>query len=288
MEADLPSASVTITGGSAPVVGAPLTASVALASSVDGLVVAWRWSRVVDGVATSIEGATGSSYTPSADDVGAVLQATASLSASGFRSGSASADTSPVAAAGLPALRLAVKGKTRVGRVVNGALTGLPSVDEVPGLSVAWSWQRISRKGTVRSVPSAAGLPAFRKLTRADRGKRLRVTAVVTAPGYDTVTVSRTTKVVRKGRIAKPDVRIVRDGVVLVATVAGLSGLSTAVPGLAVSYRWRDASGRGLGDGKRLVVPSGYVGRIVLLVRLAAPGYEPRRVARSYRYGGGR
>ncbi|GAA4119037.1 hypothetical protein GCM10022215_21170 [Nocardioides fonticola] len=262
-------------------VGAPVSASVSLASPVDALAVAWRWSRVVDGVATPIEGATTGSYTPVAGDVGVVLRATADLTAPRYVSGSASAETAPVSAAGLPAVRVVLSGKPRVGKVLRGVLAGAPSANELPGLTVTWTWQRLSSRGTVRTVPGLPGLPGMRALTRADRGKRLRVTAVVAAPGYVPVTVTTVSGVVGKGRIPRPRVRLVQDGVVLVARVAGLRALAGKVPGLAVSYRWRDNAGHGIGDGRRLVIPPGYAGRIRVLVRLRAPGYVTRLVSRS-------
>lgn len=133
-----------------------------------------QWLR--DG--TPIDGATEAGYTLASADLGAVMSVRVTGSKAGYASASrTSAATGKVAAGVLSGVKPKVSGKPKVGRT----LTANPGTWGPAGVVLTFKWYRGSK------AIKGATTDTYR-LTRADKGKRLKVKVTGRLDGYTTLT----------------------------------------------------------------------------------------------------
>jgi hypothetical protein len=178
-----PVAATAPTIAGAPIVGGTLTAD-AGAWSDPAASFGYVWQRCdVDGVCTTIEGATGSSYSPGADDLGRTLRVTVTAS-NAVGSGSASSPASePVhAQTPPPTVGLAptvISAPTLAGDATVGAmLTASPGDWSDPAASFGYVWQRCDVDGVCTTIEGATG--SSYSPGADDLGRTLRVTVTAT------------------------------------------------------------------------------------------------------------
>lgn len=157
-----------------PAVGRPLTASTA--GWTPGTTFTYRWS--VGGA--TIGGATGSTFTPSAADVGRTVTVAVTGSKAPYAPTTASsAPTTPVVKGTLSG-RVAVSGTRKVGRTVRASTSGFGS-----GVSKRYAWYVSGKK---------VGSKSTLKLTRTMAGRSVKVKVTVRKAGYATTSVTSRAK----------------------------------------------------------------------------------------------
>ncbi|GAA4750859.1 hypothetical protein GCM10023350_40080 [Nocardioides endophyticus] len=173
-----------------PRVDSPLTASPGAWTPAGQVAFAFQWLRN----AAPIAGATSTTYTPTASDVGAAL----AVQVTGTRPGSnpstaVSAPTAAAAAGTLVKGKPTIKGKARVGSV----LAAKPGTWGPAGVSVKLQWLRNGK-------PIKKATKAKYKLVARDKGKKISVRVTGSKSGYQTA--SATSKATGKVK-AKPKKR---------------------------------------------------------------------------------
>ncbi len=168
-----------------PVVGTPLTANAGTWSD-PGATFTFVWQRCDDtGVCTAIDGATGPTYTPGADDLGDSLRVEVTARNAG---GTATVDSDPTGAVvpAPPVLATAptVRGDTTVG----STLTADPGSWSDPAATFAYAWQRCDDTGSCTTIDGAAGSTYL--LTGDDVGLRIAVAVTAAGGGGTTTAVS--------------------------------------------------------------------------------------------------
>jgi hypothetical protein len=182
----LPDPEVALSGS--PRVASPLTASVAL-PDVPGLSVAWQWQVLTDNTAADIDGATSATLAPLAGHAGHALRAVATVTAPGYTSVGADADTATVAKGLLARPAVTISGAARQGRTL--AAKVVSSGVHAHGTRVRYRWRAAGVK-----LPGATKHTL--RLGRHTVGKKITVTVTTAAPGYAKVAVtSRATRTVR-------------------------------------------------------------------------------------------
>ena len=146
----------------------------------------YQWLRS----GTPIAGATGASYAVRVDDLGAPISVRATGTKAGFSTASAtSAPTAGVAAGTQTRGKVRISGAPKVGRTLKARPGGLDA-----GATVSYRWLV---GGKVRGTKPSL------KLTGKMAGKRVVLQAVVTKPGYKTITVA-SWRPARSGRSRSP------------------------------------------------------------------------------------
>lgn len=162
---DQPAATITGTPSS----GSTLTAG--SSSTPVATTAAYQWLRDGD----PVDGATGPTYVVAPADGGHRLSVRARLDREGLDGATVESATVtvPLNRMDVTGGYLTIRGGSVVGDLID-ADAGL--VDAPPGTVTSWSWTRDGRH--------IAGSTSQHRLTLADRGHRLSVTAVFSAPGY--------------------------------------------------------------------------------------------------------
>jgi len=211
---------VTISG--TPQVGTQLTATATGLSPADATL-AYSWSRN----GTPIPGATSSTYTPVAADLGAALSVTVTAAKDGFTSASTTSDaTAAVQKGALTTATPTISGTAEVGQTLTASATGWgPS-----GVGPSYQWYA---DGSPVSGATAATYP----LTAADLGKTITVSVTGTLDGYDDATVaSAPTAQVVPGTLTTSTPTI--SGTAVVGRTLTASAVGWGPSGVQLSYQW--------------------------------------------------
>ncbi|GAA1710010.1 hypothetical protein GCM10009809_02940 [Isoptericola hypogeus] len=226
-------------------VGSTLRANArATAWSPDPTRVTYRWT--LNGRA--IAGATASTYTPKASQVGKRVAVTVTGTRSGYAARQATSASAVVSRAFVRAPRPKITGTVRVGSTVSARVG-----DWRPDPSFRFQW-----KANGKPVPGATGRK--HTLRAADKGKRITVTVTARRKGY--VTTTRTSAATAKVMLPAP-----------VISGAGLYRVGRDIkPGTYVAYvdgkywcQWERRSNSGTGVRGRRGSDIGYGQRIVTI-----------------------
>ncbi|MFT3889484.1 MAG: CHAP domain-containing protein [Arachnia sp.] len=207
-------------------VGTKLTAT-SDAWTPSGTSLAYAWLR--NGKA--IKGATASTYTPTADDLGAALSVAITGSASGFESATVTtAATGKVAPGTLSTTPTpTVSGTAKVLK----KLTASPGTWKPSGVKLTYQWLRDGKaiSGATKSsyTPSAD-----------DQGKRLTVKVTGSKAGYTTAskTSSSTATIAAPDKIKAPSAKPAISGTVRVGSMLTAKSGAWSPSSAAVSYAW--------------------------------------------------
>ncbi|ARO23016.1 hypothetical protein CO659_21070 [Rhizobium sp. S9] len=233
---------VTISG--TPVQGQALTAAV---SDLDGLAnvsITYRWQQLIGNTWSNIAGATGSTWTLQAAQVGRQVrvQATYTDQSGGTENNRTSLATSPIVAsnpAGNDIGVISVIGAATQNRTIAAGVTdvdGLPS-----GTIVAYQWQQSSNGGGTWSNIAGATAKTL-SLQQALVGKQVRATATYTDAlgNNETVASSPTAAVANVNDVGVATITGAPvQGQALTAAVTDLDGLAN----VSITYRWQQLIG---------------------------------------------
>ncbi|ARQ09184.1 Calx-beta domain-containing protein [Rhizobium etli] len=233
---------VTISG--TPVQGQALTAAV---SDLDGLAnvsITYRWQQLIGNTWSNIAGATGSTWTLQAAQVGRQVrvQATYTDQSGGTENNRTSLATSPIVAsnpAGNDIGVISVIGAATQNRTIAAGVTdvdGLPS-----GTIVAYQWQQSSNGGGTWSNIAGATAKTL-SLQQALVGKQVRATATYTDAlgNNETVASSPTAAVANLNDVGVATITGAPvQGQALTAAVTDLDGLAN----VSITYRWQQLIG---------------------------------------------
>ncbi|OOO33340.1 UNVERIFIED_ORG: hypothetical protein BTE55_09980, partial [Rhizobium sophorae] len=233
---------VTITG--TPLQGQALTAAV---SDLDGLAnvsITYRWQQLIGTTWSNIAGATGSTWTLQAAQVGRQVrvQATYTDQSGGTENNRTSLATSPIVAsnpAGNDIGVISIIGAATQNRTIAAGVTdvdGLPS-----GTIVAYQWQQSSNGGGTWSNIAGATAKTL-SLQQALVGKQVRATATYTDAlgNNETVASGPTTAVANLNDAGVATITGTPvQGQALTAAVTDLDGLAN----VSITYRWQQLIG---------------------------------------------
>jgi hypothetical protein len=190
------------TGGS-PQVGVPVTVAVSV-PDVPGASVGYQWQVVLpDGTVVDVPGATGDTYVPSGEYAGYGLQVVVTISAPGY-----APSVQVVSFPRTQPVRPGVIGDFTVDRRVRGGVQEHPLVGQKVMALLPQGLKRSLPQGAVlgyqwsKARKPIGGVNGSRRVIEAREGmvgRKLRLTVTVTAPGYDTYTVTAP-----KTRVVKP------------------------------------------------------------------------------------
>ena len=257
-----------------PRVGSSLTATSGSWSPSTGLAVTYQW--LVGGRA--VAGASASTYTPTAADVGKTIRVEVTASAAGHASGKATskATAAVVAATSPPPVSTAITNATAP--TINGTPKVGTTVTATPG---AWSPANaaVAYQWLVAGSPVAGAVTSSYTPNASDAGKSLELRVTATLAGYTTATATSAKATVGKGTLMATKKPQVTGKAKKNATLKVTPGTWSPAK-VTVTYKWYagskaipKATGAKLKlAGKTLKAVAGKA--ISVLVTITAPGYN--------------
>ena len=230
---------------------------------------AYQW--LVDGA--PVAGATGDTYTPSADDVRTQISVQVTLSAPGYDTATeVSAPTAEV-----------VPGTFR--NTSDPTLTGTPTVGQTvtaepggwtPDPNLTWQW-------TADGKPIAGATSSSFTPTAAELGKQLGVTVTARRPGYLTSVAESATQKVLPGANTALEPPTISEAEPLVGHAVSATSGTWAVPPTSVSYQWYAGGAAVDGATSSTFTPSQAQldQKLTVKVTARADGYQPGTAASS-------
>ncbi len=226
----------------------------------------WQSCNAAGEACANVSGATGSTYTLGAGDVGTTLRVSVTASNSAG-SAAASSQASEVVTAIVPmnVVAPAISGTTRVGQTLSA------SPGEWEGeqpISYAYQWQRCDSSGEeCADVPEATGLSY--ELTESDAGRAMRVVVTASNAAGSESAVSEATSVVVEvpvNTVVPVITGTPKEGQELTAS----TGTWSAYPEASYTYQWQRCYGTGVSckkiegaTGSKYLLGSGNAGTIV-------------------------
>ncbi|MCX6399739.1 MAG: hypothetical protein NTX33_07410 [Propionibacteriales bacterium] len=276
-----------VTVSPAPKVGQASTASTDLAQAPEGATVSWQWYLLGKDGEEEIEGATGASYTPTADLADQEIVVTGVFTAPGYEDAPASSESASVAKGTLEAPAVTIDDTTpRLGQTLTATsdLSGLPE-----DASVAYQWGVVA-EDVCEPIEEATGATYTVGDDNANVGVRLCVIGTFSAKGYDDATASADTEGTGGGQITQTG-QVLLDGKtqlprpllgrVLTATLTGSSlptgaevawRFSTARAGFPCTFSGVSVTGA---SGRYKPTVSGLGRRVCAEATITAPGHDP-------------
>ncbi|WGL52826.1 glycoside hydrolase family 3 N-terminal domain-containing protein [Nocardioides sp. BP30] len=246
-------------------VGQTLTANPG-AWSVQGVTPSYQWKA--DG--SSIEGATGATYVPTADVLGKAITVTVTVSKAGYADSdpATSLATLPVVAAATPALTSTAAPRIGGTPQVGVALRATPGSWNAAGVTLSYQWLASGR-------PIVGATRATYTPTVGDVGERLSVTVTAHKAGYaDGRATSAPSAPVAPGVIGLVHAPSIKGKAKVGKRLTAKPG-SWSVSGVTVHYQWY-ASGRRIAGatGSKLTLHNAQAGkRITVKVTVSRSGY---------------
>jgi hypothetical protein len=207
----------------------------------------WRLCDAGGGSCANISGATGSTYTPVAGDVGSTIRVVETVTKAGYNNGSSTSAASASVVNGdfSTTTAASISGTSKVGvQLTASSGTYTPS----PG-SNAFQWQQCNSSGaSCANIGGATGSTYIP--VAADQGQTIRVVETISKAGYNTTTsTSGATATVANGDFSTTTAVTV-DGTPTVGTATTLTaGTYSPTPG-GRTYQWRlcDSGGGSCND----------------------------------------
>ena len=237
----------------------------------------FAWQRCDDaGACTAIDGATGSTYTLAAADVGAQIRV--EVTATGVEGTIGSADSPLLGPVAMPAPPSVVAAPSIAGDPTAGStLTASPGTWSAPTPSFAYAWQRCDDAGACSPIDGAVA--GTYTLSSADVGHRVRVEIAATNAGGSSTADSPTSAVVTlpapPAIVTPPTV----SGSALVGSTLTATPGTWSTPPPTASYAWQRCDDQGScspipgATGSSYTIAPGDVGaRIRVEVTAANPG----------------
>jgi hypothetical protein len=234
---------------------------------------AYAWQR--DGA--NIAGATGSTYTLQAADVGRTVRV--KVTATNI-DGSASATSAATARVAAPPVNTVAPTAPSGMAMETSTLTAVPGTWDTPGASFSYTWMRCPADATgITASCDEAGAGSTYTLAAADVGSRLGVRVTASSTGGATTVAGALTATVARLTLVNSTAPSVAGNAWVGETLTGDAGRWT-FPSAELEYRWQrcDADGTSncasVGDGgSRYTLNAQDEGRTIVLVVVAtAPG----------------
>jgi hypothetical protein len=229
--------------------GSPLAADRGTWDGTPTIAYSYQWRRCnpAGNGCSDIAGATSSTYTPGADDVGSTLRvAVTATNAAGATTATSAATAAVAASPPVNTVAPTISGTARDGATLTanrGTWTGTPPI------AYGYQWRRCDAAGN-GCANIAGATAATYTLTSGDVGATIRVTVTATNAAGSTAAVSTQTAAVAATAPANTAVPTIsgtaRDGATLTAAPGSWSG----TPPLSYAYQWQrcDAAGASCAD----------------------------------------
>lgn len=202
----------------------------------------WQSCSAVGLDCENVEGATASSYTPAAGDLGEALRVVVTASSGGHSASRPSAVTQQVAAGGAPEVEAApaIAGTALAGRT----LTASPGTWSNAPVSVAYQWERCDEAGACTPVGGATGSSYV--LTEADVGARMRVQVSAAGEAGVSSAISNATAPIETQALRKFAVPYLAGVVEAGNELSATPGVWSGAGPVSYAYQWeRCGSGGG-------------------------------------------